>query len=160
MPSYLHAAWPRKALPKPCLFTLAPVVCMYRCLAREPRAANPRPSREPQPSQPHAQPPNNSASSHDPPAPPLSAPRAPQANRMQIMKWLAANVIDPNDPRNAPLLELLKTHEANTGALGDLFRLDIFPDVAMRVGAACGRPAPLPASALMQRLACIACRHT
>lgn len=43
-------------------------------------------------------------------------------------------MIDPNDPRNAPLLELLKTHEAAASALGDLFRLDIFPDVAMQVG--------------------------
>ncbi|KAG2451720.1 hypothetical protein HYH02_003500 [Chlamydomonas schloesseri] len=55
-----------------------------------------------------------------------------KANRAQIMRWLADNVIDPNDPRNAPLLELLKTHEAASGALGDLFRLDIFPDVAMK----------------------------
>eukprot|EP00198_Chlamydomonas_reinhardtii_P008597 XP_001697934.1 predicted protein [Chlamydomonas reinhardtii] len=57
-----------------------------------------------------------------------------KANRAQIMRWLADNVIDPNDPRNAPLLELLKTHEAASGALGDLFRLDIFPDVAMKAG--------------------------
>jgi hypothetical protein len=32
----------------------------------------------------------------------------PQANRAQIQRWLAEHVIDPNDPRNAPLLELLK----------------------------------------------------
>ncbi|GIL90780.1 hypothetical protein Vretifemale_18510, partial [Volvox reticuliferus] len=55
-----------------------------------------------------------------------------KANRAQIMRWLNEHVIDPNDPRNAPLLELLKTHEANASALGDLFRLDIFPDVAMK----------------------------
>lgn len=69
-----------------------------------------------------------------------------QANRAQIMKWLSANVIDPNDPRNAPLLELLKTHEANTGLLGELFRLDIFPDVAMRVRG-------------VGRLGCLACER-
>ncbi|GLC45379.1 hypothetical protein PLESTM_001726300, partial [Pleodorina starrii] len=62
-----------------------------------------------------------------------------KANRAQIMRWLADHVIDPNDPRNAPLLELLKTHEANASALGDLFRLDIFPDVAMREDRAAAR---------------------
>ncbi|KAG2484062.1 hypothetical protein HYH03_017082 [Edaphochlamys debaryana] len=55
-----------------------------------------------------------------------------KANRTAIMRWLAEHVIDPNDPRNAPLLELLKTQEAAASALGELFRLDIFPDVAMR----------------------------
>ncbi|GFR45894.1 hypothetical protein Agub_g7350 [Astrephomene gubernaculifera] len=55
-----------------------------------------------------------------------------KANRAQIMRWLSEHVIDPNDPRNAPLLELLKTQEAHAGALGEVFRLDIFPDVAMR----------------------------
>lgn len=68
-------------------------------------------------------------------SPLLSSPSPKQANRVQIMRWLAEHIIDPNDPRNAPLLELLKTHEASSGLLGDLFRLDIFPDVAMRVGA-------------------------
>lgn len=59
-----------------------------------------------------------------------------QANRAQIVKWLSQHVIDPNDPRNAALVELLKTHEAGAaGLLGDLFRLDIFPDVAMKVRA-------------------------
>ncbi|EFJ49224.1 hypothetical protein VOLCADRAFT_90164 [Volvox carteri f. nagariensis] len=62
-----------------------------------------------------------------------------KANRAQIMRWLNEHVIDPNDPRNAPLLELLKTHEANASALGDLFRLDIFPDVAMREDRAAAR---------------------
>ncbi|GLI71606.1 hypothetical protein VaNZ11_016870 [Volvox africanus] len=62
-----------------------------------------------------------------------------KANRAQIMRWLNEHVIDPNDPRNAPLLELLKTHEANASALGDLFRLDIFPDVAMKEDRAAAR---------------------
>lgn len=67
-----------------------------------------------------------------------------QANRQQLLKWLNQNVLDPNDPRNAPLLELMRAHEATSGGMGDLFRLDVFPDVAieedrMQVGAG-GQP--------------------
>ena len=39
-----------------------------------------------------------------------------QANRQVILRWLSHHVIDPHDPRNAPLLELLKTQEAASGA--------------------------------------------
>eukprot|EP00798_Chlamydomonas_sp_ICE-L_P015519 gene15520-21608_t len=54
------------------------------------------------------------------------------ANRAQILNWLGHNKIDPNDPRNAALMELLKAHEAqHGGVVGDLFRLDLFPDIAL-----------------------------
>lgn len=54
-----------------------------------------------------------------------------QANRQQILKWLNTHSIDPNDPRNAPLLELMRANEATSGGMSDLFRLDVFPDVAI-----------------------------
>jgi hypothetical protein len=38
-----------------------------------------------------------------------------QANRQQVLKWLGQNTIDPNDPRNAPLMELMKAQEATSG---------------------------------------------
>ena len=60
----------------------------------------------------------------------------PQANRAQILKWLGQNVIDPNDPRNAPLLELLKAHEAQNGGM---------------VGAGVSRAEQMPANMLTPR---------
>ncbi len=33
-----------------------------------------------------------------------------------MLKWLSQNNFDPNDPRNAALVELLKTHEAQSGS--------------------------------------------
>lgn len=35
-----------------------------------------------------------------------------QAHRAQISSWLSENLPDPNDPRNGPLLEMLKAQEA------------------------------------------------
>ncbi|KAJ9514810.1 hypothetical protein QJQ45_028482, partial [Haematococcus lacustris] len=53
------------------------------------------------------------------------------ASRQQVLKWISQNTIDPNDPANAPLLELMRAHEASSGGLGDVFRLDDFPDIAI-----------------------------
>ncbi len=42
---------------------------------------------------------------------------------LQVMRWLNANLIDPRDPRNAALVELLKAQEAQGGSWMDgLFR--------------------------------------
>eukprot|EP00967_Tisochrysis_lutea_P011567 scaffold13023_cov22-Tisochrysis_lutea.AAC.1 len=84
-----------------------------------------------------------------------------QANRQQVLKWLSQHAFDPNDPHNAPLMELMKAHEATSGGVvrfvlpgrsflrshspclaslffllrtskhGDEFNLDVPPDVAM-----------------------------
>eukprot|EP00955_Chlamydomonas_euryale_P072307 361360-Chlamydomonas_euryale.AAC.3 len=32
------------------------------------------------------------------------------------MRWLSVNLIDPSDPRNAALMELLKAQEAQSGS--------------------------------------------
>ena len=42
-------------------------------------------------------------------------PPPKQATRAQLLRWLGNNQIDPNDPRNAPLMELLKAQEAQSG---------------------------------------------
>lgn len=45
---------------------------------------------------------------------------------------MGTHLIDPNDPRNAALLELLKAQEAQAGsALDGLFRLDVPPGIAL-----------------------------
>jgi coiled-coil and C2 domain-containing protein 2A len=45
---------------------------------------------------------------------------------------MGTHLVDPNDPRNAALLELLKAQEAQSGtALNGLFRLDVPPAVAL-----------------------------
>uniref|UniRef100_A0A7S3R2T6 C2 domain-containing protein n=1 Tax=Dunaliella tertiolecta TaxID=3047 RepID=A0A7S3R2T6_DUNTE len=54
-----------------------------------------------------------------------------KANRQQVLKWLSQHAFDPNDPHNAPLMELMKAHEATSGGVGDEFNLDVPPDVAM-----------------------------
>jgi hypothetical protein len=51
-----------------------------------------------------------------------------QGHRSAAAKWLSQELLDPNDPRNAALLELLRTRSAaaNSGAgpggVPDLFR--------------------------------------
>jgi hypothetical protein len=51
-----------------------------------------------------------------------------QGHRSAAAKWLSQELLDPNDPRNAALLELLRTRSAaaNSGAgpggMPDLFR--------------------------------------
>lgn len=40
-----------------------------------------------------------------------------QASRQQVLRWLSQNTLDPNDPRNAPLLELMRAHEATSGGM-------------------------------------------
>ncbi|GAX76484.1 hypothetical protein CEUSTIGMA_g3929.t1 [Chlamydomonas eustigma] len=55
-----------------------------------------------------------------------------KATRAQLLSWLNSNKIDPNDPRNAALMELLKAQEAQNGtSLGGLFRLDVPPAVSL-----------------------------
>ena len=48
-----------------------------------------------------------------------------KATRVQVMRWLAEHLIDPNDPRNAALMELLKAQEAQSVAamVGDIISL-------------------------------------
>jgi hypothetical protein len=47
-------------------------------------------------------------------------PPAPQASRARAAEWLRRQVVDPNDPRNAELLELLRAREAAAGAAGQV----------------------------------------
>lgn len=51
-----------------------------------------------------------------------------QSFKSPATRWLSAQLLDPNDPRNAALLELLRAREAAlslSGPGGDLFRLDV-----------------------------------
>ncbi|KAF6253850.1 hypothetical protein COO60DRAFT_1463007 [Scenedesmus sp. NREL 46B-D3] len=84
-------------------------------------------------------------------APPLPHTKADKAlqraaigghkgHRSAAAKWLSQELLDPNDPRNAALLELLRTRSAaaSSGAAGpggapDLFRLDLAPELALAV---------------------------
>eukprot|EP00775_Hariotina_reticulata_P004277 gene4277-4531_t len=84
-----------------------------------------------------------------PPLPHVKADRALQraaagSNRAHgsiAGKWLSHQLIDPNDPKNALLLELLHAREAaaqnnavaSTGRAGDLFRLDMMGQLALAV---------------------------
>ncbi len=43
-----------------------------------------------------------------------------QASRAQAAKWLSHQAVDPNDPRNAALIELLRAQEAAAGASGEV----------------------------------------
>lgn len=52
--------------------------------------------------------------------------------RQQIGRILAQTLLDPNDPRNAPLIELMQVQEAQQAGPSDRFRLDVLTDVALR----------------------------
>ncbi|KAF6253870.1 hypothetical protein COO60DRAFT_1642856 [Scenedesmus sp. NREL 46B-D3] len=75
-----------------------------------------------------------------PPLPHTKADKALQRAAIGGHKWLSQELLDPNDPRNAALLELLRTRSAaaSSGAAGpggapDLFRLDLAPELALAV---------------------------
>jgi hypothetical protein len=80
--------------------------------------------------------------------------RRTQPSKAQLSKFLVGEILDPNDPRNAPLLELLKAQQAG-GLHGQpgLFRLDPPADVSFKVTPSdllllCGSGTDAPASHL------------
>ena len=58
---------------------------------------------------------------------------------MKLREWLKAATVDPNDPRNALLRELLRAQAASQGGVpgiwgeagGSLFRLDLLDELAL-----------------------------
>ncbi|KAI8465651.1 MAG: hypothetical protein J3K34DRAFT_487137 [Monoraphidium minutum] len=95
-----------------------------------------------------------------PPQPAMSAEQAlrravvggGKASRAHAAKWLRRQPLDPNDPRNAALLELLRARDAGGSGGGgqapsDLFRLGVLPDLAL----AADRPSDTRAAFLRRR---------